>query len=264
MKRHAGLLLAAVLGLAGCATRSPVPPESIGRVYTYVRSNQDGTDPETVHVFRAREDFIEVAKMRARCTDAALVTAQLDIPTAQATRLVAGRLRPDGTQRPIGWIDWSAEGPRLDMRLDWNGSEHTQALPLASTPWHLYDFDLASLAVPMRAKPQASFAFDLAMVWPGDDPARLLRRLGRAEATYVGEETFEGRKALRFDVGGPAFAGRGGVFFFDAAEGHLLAADLGLPNHPGYRDFRLRLTQIRQGGRATWHRLLTAHHYACH
>ena len=41
------LALAAVLG--GCANKSPVPPEAIGRVYTYVRSNQDGSNPDAMH-----------------------------------------------------------------------------------------------------------------------------------------------------------------------------------------------------------------------
>ena len=261
MTRYSPWLLALAALLGGCAN-NPVPPESIGRIYSYVRSNQDGSNAETIHVFRGREDYLEVAKMRERCTDAALVLAQLDIPTAQATKLVAGRLQRDGTQRAVGRLDWNAEGPQLDLRFLVDGRETTQSLKLAAVPWHLYDFDLASLAVPMRAKPKASFNFDLAMVWP-DDPSRLLRYLGRAEATFVREEDFLGRKAFLFDLGGPAFGNLGGPIWFDALEGHMLGADLGLPNHPGSKDLRMRLTQIRQGGRPTWHRLLTSHYYAC-
>ena len=58
----------------------------------------------------------------------------------------------------------------------------------------------------------------------------------------------KGRRALRFEAGGPAFGARGGPIWFDAAEGHILEASWGIPNHSEYRDFRLRLTGVSDGG----------------
>ena len=51
----------AVLALALAAAGTP---DHIGRIYSYLRSNRDGTEAERIYVYRAARDRIEVAKMR--------------------------------------------------------------------------------------------------------------------------------------------------------------------------------------------------------
>lgn len=69
-----------LLALAGCAhPPAPAGADRIGRIYSYVRSNRDGSEAEQIHVFRASRTRIEVTKMRERCTNAAFVTAELDL-----------------------------------------------------------------------------------------------------------------------------------------------------------------------------------------
>ena len=43
-------------------------------------------------------------------------------------------------------------------------------------------------------------------------------------------------------------ATRGGPIWFDAADGHIIEARWGIPNHSEYRDFALRLTGVSDGG----------------
>ena len=93
-------LLAFTLALAAPLT----PPDHVGRIYSYVRSNMDGSEAEHVHVYRASRTRIEVAKMRRRCTNAAFVTAELGLARGEATRLVAGRLRPDARHEEFGLL----------------------------------------------------------------------------------------------------------------------------------------------------------------
>lgn len=88
----------------------------------------------------------------------------------------------------------------------------------------------------------------MALVWPEGGPAGLLRYLGRADLRFVREERRGGRRALRFEAGGPAFGTRGGPIWFDAAEGHILEAAWGIPNHSEHCDFLLRLTGVSDGG----------------
>ncbi len=70
-----------LLALAGCATArpEPAPVDRIGRIYSYVRTDRDGAEAETIHVYRASRTRSSVAKMRGRCLNAAYVTAELDI-----------------------------------------------------------------------------------------------------------------------------------------------------------------------------------------
>lgn len=232
-----------------------------GAIYSYVRSNRDGSEAETVHVYRPRPGYVEVAKMRERCTNAAFVTATM--AGGEAARLTGGRLGPGATHEDFAELVF--RDGRIDARLAGPGGELRHSVAVADRPWHLYDFDLASLtaAPPAEAKARLDFSFGVALVWLGEDPTQFLRYLGRADARFVREERREGRRTLRYALGGPAFEGElGGALWLDPVEGFVVGAELGRPNHAEYRDFKLRLTAVRYGGE-TWKRLLTAHFEGC-
>jgi hypothetical protein len=260
--RAAGLL---AFMLAGCATAERAPTDRIGRIYSYVRSNSDGSEAERVHVYRATLTHIEVTKMRERCTNAAFVTADLDLARGQATRLVAGRLRPNAAHEEFGELTYDEGARRVDAVIRLPAGELRDSVAVPDQPWHLYDYDLASLTITAQYRPdrRADFSFGLPLILVGDDISDFLTYLGRADARFVGEEVHEGRRALRFEVGGPAFGARGGPLWFDAADGHILGARWGIANHSEYRDFALRLTGVSDGGAAAWRALLTAQFENC-
>jgi hypothetical protein len=256
-------LAALALLAAGCAHAPPPEAGGAGAIHSYVRSNRDGSEAETIHVFRARSDHVEVTKMRGRCTNAAFVTATLR--GGLAVRLTGGRLRPGATHEDFAELAYDAAARRIDARLTSPSGELRQRVAVADEPWHLYDFDWASLsaAPPAELAARRGFSFGVGLVWLGDDPGDFLRYLGRAEARFVGEEMRHGRRALRYELGGPAFAGAlGGPIWFDSRDGFVVGAELGRPNHAEYRDFKLRLTGISHGASA-WKRLLEAHFEGC-
>lgn len=222
-----------------------------GQLYHYTRSNHDGSLPERVVVFRKSATEILVYKAVVRCKTAAYVTAELDPETGDARRLVAGKVARDGTQAAFGEI--RREGGSLVL----HAGELQDRVDDIVRPWHLYDFDLATLT----HTAEAAFAFGLALVWPdGDDP---LRYLGRADATFVRTELHRGVRALRFEVAGPALGERGGPIWFDAKDGHIVEVRWGLPNHAEYADFALVLDRVEDGGDAAWRSLVRAHHAGC-
>jgi hypothetical protein len=242
----------------GCAHRQEADP---GPIYSYVRSNRDGSEAETIHVYRPRPGYVEVTKMRERCTNAAFVTATL--AGGEAVRLTGGRLRPGAAHEDFAELRF-LDG-RIEARLTAPSGELRQSVVVADRPWHLYDFDFASLsaAPPPAIKAHLDFSFGLALIWLGEDPADFLRYLGRADARFVREERREGRRTFRYQLGGPAFeGGLGGPLWLDARDGFVVGAELGRPNHAEYRDFKLRLTGTSQGARA-WKQLLTAHFEGC-
>lgn len=263
MKRIVLSLLAALS--AAPAMASNPPPDRIGHIYTYIRSDRDGSEAETIHVYRESRTHIGVAKMRSRCTNAAYVTADLDLEQGYATRLSAGRLRPNAEREEFGVLNYDAAARRIDARLDTPDGPLTFGVAVPDAPWHLFDFDLASLTVTAqyRADPRARFSFGLPLIWPDGGAEGPIRYLGRADLRFVRQERHNGRRALRFEAGGPAFGDRGGPIWFDAAEGHILDASWGIPNHSEHRDFRLRLTRVSDGGATEWHRLLSAHFENC-
>jgi len=241
------------------------PVDRIGRIYTYVRSGRDGGEAEIVRVYRADRTHIEVSKMRERCTNAAYVTATLDLENGYATRLGGGRLRPNAGREEFAVLTYDSRARRIDARIDLPTGPIEGRVAVPDALWHLYDFDLASLTIAQqyRANPRAGFSFGLPLVWPDDAP-NFFRYLGRADLRFVRAERHLGRRTYRFEAGGPAFAGgRGGPIWFDAAEGHIVEASWGIPNHSEYRDFALRLIGVSDGGREEWRRLLAAHFDGC-
>ena len=266
MVRNGGTTAAlAALALTGCATVEPAPaPDRIGRIYSYVRSDRDGAEAETIRVFRRDRTHIEVSKMRARCTNAAYVTGTLDLEAGYATRLGGGRLLPEAGREEFAVLTYDAAARRLDARVATPNGPIEAHAAVPDTPWHLFDFDLASLTIiaQYRADPRADMRFGLPLIWPDDAP-NVFRYLGRAELRFVREERHAGRRAFRFEAGGPAFGANGGPIWFDAAEGHIIEASWGIPNHSEHRDFRLRLTGVSDGGAAEWRRLLSAHFENC-
>ena len=247
-------------------TSSPVAAaqDRIGRIYSYIRSDRDGAEAEVVRVFRRDPTHIEVSKMRGRCNNAAYVTATLDIEAGHATRLGGGRLRPDAGREEFAVMTYDADTRRLAARIETPGGPIESGVAVLDTPWHLYDFDLASLTIAAQHRPdrRADWSFGMVLVWPDDAP-NFFRYLGRADLRFIREEEHEGRRALRFEAGGPAFAGRGGPIWFDAADGHIIEASWGIPNHSEHQDFRLRLTGVSDGGAEEWRRLLSAHYENC-
>jgi hypothetical protein len=256
---------AAMLALfvaAGCAHERERPKGAAdGEIFSYVRSNRDGSEAETIHVYRPRPGYVEVTKMRERCTNAAFVTATM--AAGEAVRLTGGRLRPGAAHEDFAELLFR-EG-RIEARLKAPTGELRQTVAVAERPWHLYDFDLASLTAspPPEAKARRDFSFGVALVWLGADPADFLRYLGRADARFVREELREGRRTLRYEIGGPAFEGAlGGPLWLDSGDGFVVGAELGRPNHAEYKDFKLRLTGTSRGA-AAWKRLLEAHFEGC-
>ncbi|MEX0645372.1 MAG: hypothetical protein WD076_08675, partial [Parvularculaceae bacterium] len=139
------------------------------------------------------------------------------------------------------------------------------SVTVETLPFHLYDFDFASLTVmtPHLADPKAGFSFGLPLIIA--DPSRddFLLYLGEAVVSFRSEEEYGGRPAYRYAVGGPAFGSFGGALWLDAEEGHILDIETGIPNHLEYHDFKLKLVGIDDGGAVAWTKLLTAHFEGC-
>ena len=243
---------------------------AIGRIYYYERTNTDGSMDERVTVFQRSETELEVYKENGLCRNAALVTAELDPETLSTTRLVGGQLQPEARHMEFAFIAWDAATDTLSLDVRLPNVTITDEARTESRPWHLYDFDLASLTVmtPHLADPDAAFGFGMALLWADPSNPDPMFWMGNVTATPDARETHLGHRTRRYALTGSALAGEratGGeaVLWLDADEGYIVDAIFPTPNHPGYTDFRLRLDHVSDGGLAEWDSLLTAHFANC-
>lgn len=258
-----------------------------GATLSYTRSNQDGTKPERVLVHIVSGTELHVAKMVERCTDAAYVTAKFDTDTGEASQLVGGRLKRDGTQEPQAWLDFDKATRKITVRLGDPKSKPSQTLAAPPGPWRMYDFDLAEFALfgphseyatlldgrepGARTREANNFTFGLALAWP-DGPPPLVKPLGKANAELiVNSDNVENEKTRLLDsvalyaVSGPAFgADGGGTLKLESRRGHVIEAQFSRPNHPGYEDFQLTLDALdEETGPKVWQDALAAHWKDC-
>ena len=274
--RLAGLVL--VSGAAACA--SPVPDEfskyeissdheEIGRIYHYVRTNFDGSDPEQVSVFRKSQTELEVYKARNKCTRSALVTAELDLERRIAHRITGGMLMPNAEHLEFAFMTYDPDAKQIDIRVEMGEESKAFSVPINSEPWHVYDFDFASLTVmtPYLTDFETEFSFDMIMFSTDPNLENPIIEMGLTQVVFERAENLNGQAVNKYRVGGEAFTingeDKGGYLWLDAQDGHVVQAKLGIPNHREYQDFKLALTSIDDGGAEAWRALKLAHFEGC-
>lgn len=273
--RAAVLPLCLASALTACATAQEPwhyqpANDAIGRIYTYERSNTDGSLDERVAVFRRDATHIEVYKENGLCRNAAFVSAELDFATLSAPVITGGQLRPNAEHMDFAFLEWDQAAAQLNIHVQLPNMEMREDAPVPSTPWHLFDFDLASLTVmtPHLSAPEDGFEFGMALVWADPSASDPLVWMGDVSAHYTGDGSHEGVETRHYRLDGTALEGENatggnGDLWLDRNDGHIVEAVLPAPNHPGYTDFRLRLLGVSDGGQAEWTRLLTAHFENC-
>ena len=227
----------------------------------YVRSNRDGSEPEHVVQYRPNRTGIAVYKWVERCTTAAYVTAEMGEDLRDGRVFIAGKVARDGSQARFGTLTVAGNALAADVTPP-GGPRIQAAHQLKARPFLLYDFDFADLnAFLQEHRPRADFAFDLPVIWPGDE--NIFRGLGTLKANYRGEQRHNRRRTLYYDLRVEGPKPSNGKLWVDAEHGYIVEAELGLPNHMEYRDFRLKLEKVQPGGLAAWDELTASQYASC-
>jgi hypothetical protein len=243
--------------LAAAALAAPSP------IYHYIRSNLDGSEPEHVVHYRPSKRTISVYKWVEKCTTAAYVTADMDDEMRSGRVFFAGRVARNGTQKQFGRLTLDPQTLTLSADVAPPGGRRVEAKhALRATSFLLYDFDFADLnSFLQEHHPTFDFSYALPVIWPAD--ASIFRDLGMLRAHFVGTEDHLGRATQRFDLRVEGPSPSTGTLWVDAKGWFIVEAQLGLPNHMEYKDFRLKLENVEPGGPAAWAALLTGHYANC-
>ncbi len=244
-----------MLAAAALATASPI--------YHYIRSNRDGSEPEHVVHYRPSRGGIAVYKWVAKCTTAAYVTAQMSDDLRHGRVFFAGQVARDGSQARFGTLTLDPLLMTLVADVTPPGGQRIRVRhSLRAVPFLLYDFDLADLNSFLQAnRPAGDFSFALPVIWPSDES--IFRDLGMLRAHYAGPEQRSGRDVLRFDLRVEGEAPSTGALWVDAGDWFIVEAELGLPNHMEYKDFRLKLEKLEPGGQSSWDALTKSQYANC-
>jgi hypothetical protein len=257
-------MLSALLALSLAQAAAPEPRPLVGdAIFHYVRSNKDGSEPEHVVHFRPTRTGIAVYKWVSKCTTSAYVTAEMDEAVTEGRSFTAGKVARDGSQAAFGTLTIDEAEPALVADLTPPGGARIQTRhKLPGRPFLIYDFDFADLNAFLQEHPEeVHFSFKLPVVWPGEPS--LFRDLGTLHANYDGDVVRDGRKVRAFFLGVEGLKTGSGMLWVDAAQGFIVEAELDLPNHADYRDFRLKLAKVEHGGKPAFDALTRSQYAGC-
>ncbi|HYP27259.1 MAG TPA: hypothetical protein VE262_11120 [Blastocatellia bacterium] len=253
------LLISGVAGQAGAdAFRYRPAKVSVGTVYHYLKTNIDGTRPEHVSIYVAAKDRIESFKYHPKEEPAALVTATMDWSTFSARRLESWHVFASGEKKLVATLDYLPAQKAVEVAFPATGRPNEKT-PIPRLPFHIYNFDLASLnfAFPHLADPLGSFTVGIADPTFKDE-GPLFHYKGEAHVSYEGEESRQGAICRKYRIDGKGLEGRGGTIWVNREGGYFQDVEIDLPDNPAWRSFKFKLKGVGRMTRAQWEAFMKA------
>lgn len=217
-------------------------------VYTYQKSNWDGSHASTIYLYVADSNELQSFKWAKGDKVATLVTAQLDWTNFSIRRFTNHRLR-------------SGQAPQLIATL-WMGGERKIAIQVGSMndsmlltelPWQSYDFDFAGLGFIWRAlrDKKSSFHFHIADAALVNGSVAFVNK-GRAEVNYFGIETIKGKSCLKYTIDGAGLENKGGHIWINPETFMIEQYKIALPDEEGFENGMLRLVSTQKMSPGEW------------
>lgn len=231
---------------------------AVGNVYHYLKTNIDGTVPESVAIYVAAKDRIESFKYHPpHAGRAALVIAEMDWKNFSAKRLESWQVFQDD-RKLFATLVYREPDATVEVSIPSTGKP-PETTAIKRLPFHVYNFDLASLnfAFPHLARPRGAFTIGIAdPTFKENGP--LFHYKGEAVVAYAGEELRNGVRCRKYRIDGAGLEKRGGLIWVNKLKGHVEDIEIVLPDNPDWQSFKFRLTRVERMSRAQWEAFMKA------
>ena len=256
---RAAVAALAPLALASSALAGPqasafrFQPDRVeaGAVYHYLKTNVDGTKPEHVSLYVVSADRIEAFKFHPKSERAGLVVAEMDRATFSARRLESYQVFARGEKKLFATLDYVHAERSLTLDAPPMGISGVR-VEIPTAPWHLYNFDLASLNVSFRHLADPRKPFTIGVADPVFGETLGIAYKGEATVVYAGDETRGGVATRRYRIVGLPFGDHGVTVWVDASKHHVVDVESPVPDNPEWTSFKLKLTKVEKMTAAEW------------
>jgi hypothetical protein len=228
---------------------------SVGTVYHYVKTNIDGTHPEQISIYVAAPDRIESFKFHPQGERAGLVIATMDWTNFSVKRLQSWQVFAGGEKKLFATLTYTNGEATVSIPATGKPDEKTAIKHL---PFHVYNFDLASLNFAFRhlVNPHATFTIGIADPTFKESP--LFAYKGEVQIEYVSEEQRNGALCRKYKIDGRGLENRGGFIWVNKAKEHVEDMEIALPDNPDWQTFKFLLKRIEQMAPAQWETFIKA------
>lgn len=253
-----GLTLASQTSAQSSVASFRYQPEKIavGTVYHYVKTNIDGTRPEHISQYVASKDRLEVFKFHPKEEPAAWVVADMNWSHFSLKNLKSSQVFRDGSRKLIATLDYLDAEKAAEVTVVPTGKP-AERTPIGHLPFHVYNFDFASLNFAFRhlVSPESSFVFGVAdPTFKNEGPLFVYK--GEVTVSYVKEESHEGVLCRKYHIDGAGLENRGGFIWTDKTGGHITDMEIDLPDNPAWQNFKLKLIGREKMSPVEWEQFM--------
>lgn len=250
-----GLLLLSDIGRAQDSIKAfRYQPRKIevGIVYHYLKTNIDGTNPEHISIYVASNDQIESFKFHPKGTRAALVIATMDWSTFSAKNLESWQVHADKEKALVATLRYLPAGREVEVAIPIMNKGPEQ-VTIKYLPFHVYNFDLASLNFAFRHLVDPAKPFKVGISDPTfSDSGPAFSYRGEVEIAFLGEEVRAGELCRKYRIDGPGLQNRGGTIWVNKRGGHFQDLEIALPDNPDWQSFKFKLQKTERMNRLQW------------
>lgn len=256
------LLLTGLTAMAvfGQSTAFHFRPErvAVGTVYHYLKTNTDGSKPESISLYIASPSRIESFKFHEKGTQAGLVTAEMDWAGFFPKKLESFQVFSKDDRRLFATLTYQPYSREVDVLIPALKPEKESAR-IERLPFHLYNFDLASLNVsfPHLRDPKKPFVIGIAdPTFKPDGPMFAYR--GDLNIRYLRDETHNGEPCRLYEATGSGIGGRG-VIWVNKKGGYIEDMEFDVANNPDWKTFKLKLLKKEKLTPGGWQSFIASH-----
>jgi len=217
-------------------------------VYSYKKSNWDGSHASTIYLYVADSNRLESFKWAKGEAVATLVTAEIDWNIFSVKSFINHRLRHGQSPSLVAELKMKS-----NKTISIEVGEMRDSLEIAGFPWQSYDFDFAGLSFTWRALKNKldTFYFHVA------DAARINGNMafvnkGRVYVKSRGVELLDGITCLKYSIDGPGLENKGGIIWVNAESQMIEQYQIELPDEEGFVNGMLQLIKIEKMQPKEW------------
>ncbi len=247
--------------VAAAAAQAPVykfRPErvAVGTVYHYLKTNVDGSQAENISTYIASSERIESFKYHEKGTRSGLVIADMDWKNFMARRLESWQVFGKDERRLFATLEYSPSDQSITVSIP-AAKPEPETVKVGRIPFHLYNFDLASLNVawPHLVDPRKPFVVGIADPTFAHGP--LVAYKGEMAVTYERDEARNGVETRRYAAKGKGIGGEGTIWV-NKEFGHIEDMEFNVANNPDWKTFKLKLIKTETRTPAQWQEFIAS------
>jgi hypothetical protein len=220
----------------------------INTLYTYQKSNWDGTHASLIYLYVKDTHQLESFKWNKGDEWSTLVSAELDWKTFSVSGLQNIRVFKNGEKKTIAWLKADEKG-----KLIFQVADNKDSVQLTDTHWHSYDFDFASLGFSWRAlkNKESSFSFLIADAFFRENKIGFENK-GHVQVDYYGREMVNGKSCLKYKIDGAGLQNKGGNIWINPTTFIIEQYKILLPDEEGFKDGMLQLLKTEKLKAGDW------------